>query len=77
MVAKGMRSNLKSIECEAESTAEPETPGWFRVGVLAAASAVVGGLAVAWYYRSTLARLRQAEGLPPVELDVNSEGEGI
>jgi hypothetical protein len=40
------------------------TAGWFRVGFLAAASALAGGLAAAWYYRKTLARLRQAENFP-------------
>lgn len=34
--------------------------GWFRVGVLAAASALAGGLAAAWYYRKTLTRLQLA-----------------
>ncbi|HUB30326.1 MAG TPA: hypothetical protein VL967_11530 [Terracidiphilus sp.] len=38
--------------------------GWFRVGFLAAASAVAGGMAAAWYYRKTLARLRLAERFP-------------
>ncbi|MGO9434976.1 MAG: hypothetical protein ACLPH3_15885 [Terracidiphilus sp.] len=54
----------------------PEPPSWFKVGALSAASAVVGGLAAAWYYRKTLTRLRQAEtspqsagpGLPPSEV---------
>ncbi|MGB7548791.1 MAG: hypothetical protein WBM14_13655 [Terracidiphilus sp.] len=32
------------------------------MGVVAAASALAGGLAAAWFYRKTLARLRQAEG---------------
>ncbi|HEY6487852.1 MAG: hypothetical protein WCC26_21445 [Terracidiphilus sp.] len=35
--------------------------GWVRVGIVAAASALAGGVAAAWYYRKTLARLRQAE----------------
>jgi len=72
-----MASNLESVEYKAEPAGEPEAPSWFRVGVLAAASAAVGGLAVAWYYRKTLARLQQAEDAAPVESDVNSEGEGI
>ena len=35
--------------------------GWLRIGAVAAASALAGGLAAAWFYRKTLARLRQAE----------------
>jgi hypothetical protein len=38
--------------------------GWFRVGIVAAASAFAGGVAAAWYYRKTLAQLRQAENFP-------------
>ena len=34
--------------------------GWLRVGTIAAASAVLGGLAAAWFYRKTLSRLREA-----------------
>jgi hypothetical protein len=37
-------------------------PGeWLKVGALAAASAVAGGLVAAWWYRKTLSRLREAE----------------
>jgi hypothetical protein len=35
--------------------------GWLKVGAIAAASAVLGGLAAAWFYRKTLTRLREAE----------------
>lgn len=59
---------------------ENETPAtdWFRVGVLAAASALAGGLAVAWYYRNTLARLRQAAVLEEgPDVPRSGDGEGI
>ena len=37
-------------------------PGsWLQVGAIAAASAVLGGLAAAWFYRHTLSKLREAE----------------
>jgi hypothetical protein len=41
----------------------PKAPprGWMKVGAVAAASALVGGLAAAWFYRKTLADLRRAE----------------
>ena len=35
--------------------------GWTKVGAIAAASALAGGLAAAWFYRKTLNRLREAE----------------
>jgi len=35
--------------------------GWFKVGAVAAASALAGGLVAAWWYRKTLSSLRQAE----------------
>jgi hypothetical protein len=35
--------------------------GWIKVGAIAAASALAGGLAAAWYYRKTLDTLRQVE----------------
>jgi hypothetical protein len=39
--------------------------GWLKVGSIAAASAVLGGLAAAWFYRKTLSRLREAENEIP------------
>ncbi len=36
-------------------------PRWIKVGAVAAATALAGGLAAAWYYRSTLEELREAE----------------
>jgi hypothetical protein len=45
---------------DSQST-QPETTGWARIGLIAMASAVLGGMATAWWYRKTLIRLRQAE----------------
>ena len=39
----------------------PAPPGWLKVGAVAAASALLGGMAAAWFYRKTLAQLREAE----------------
>ena len=39
--------------------------GWLKVGAVAAASAVLGGLAAAWFYRKTLSQLREAEDRIP------------
>lgn len=38
--------------------------GWVRMSAIAAASALAGGLAAAWYYRKTLSRLQQAQDTP-------------
>lgn len=41
---------------------EPERRNsqWLKVGLLATASVIVGGLAAAWWYRETLKTLRQS-----------------
>jgi len=39
--------------------------GWIKVGAFAAASAVLGGLAAAWFYRKTLSQLREAGNETP------------
>jgi hypothetical protein len=45
-----------------------------KVGTVAAASALLGGLAAAWFYRKTLSRLRQAEGeAPHSEFNMNRD----
>ena len=41
---------------------------WLRVGTIAAASAVLGGLAAAWFYRKALRQLREAENHIPDSL---------
>ncbi len=60
-----MTSDFKSsgsdgVGPEAPGT-KPVPPGWLKVGAVAAASAVLGGMAAAWFYRKTLAQLREAE----------------
>jgi len=52
------------IESETYSHTEILGPGssnWVKVGVVAAASALIGGMAAAWWYRKTLKTLRQTE----------------
>jgi hypothetical protein len=56
-----MASYLESSPSPSEPAKKTEPSGWLKVGVVAAASALAGGLAAAWFYRKTLARLRQAE----------------
>jgi len=36
------------------------TPAWVKLGAVAVASAIAGGVAAAWWYRKTLTRLHQA-----------------
>ncbi len=47
--------------------------GWLKVGAIAAASAVVGGLAAAWFFRKTLSQLREAEDQIPDSLGSTTE----
>lgn len=49
--------------------------GWLRVGVIAAASAVLGGLAAAWFHRRTLSQLREAENEIPDSVPNITENE--
>ena len=76
-----MPSDLDSTESDpppSPLTSAEQVPsrsaGWLRMGVVAAASAVAGGLAAAWFYRKTLTRLQQAaeEGDSP---EINTEPE--
>ena len=55
-----MASDLESACLTTEG--EPERGGskWLKVGLVAAGTAAAG-LAAAWWYRKTLARLREAE----------------
>jgi hypothetical protein len=56
--------DAKSMESAGSDAADPAKqtfPTWIKVGAVAAASALAGGLAAAWFYRKTLNTLRQAE----------------
>jgi len=55
------------LESEYSSTPAPDDPSspvWLKLGVIAAASALAGGMAAAWWYRTTLKKLRQADERP-------------
>ncbi len=62
-----MASDVKSSSSEETSPSSdtarrnPAPNGWLKVGAIAAASAVLGGMAAAWFYRKTLSQLREAE----------------
>lgn len=42
-------------------TEPPQESSWLKIGLVAVASAVLGGMGAAWWYRKTLIRMRQAE----------------
>jgi len=60
-----MPENNSTQEESSVSTPSEPSPSnlraWIKVGAIAAASALAGGLAAAWYYRKTLDSLREAE----------------
>jgi hypothetical protein len=56
-----MAKSLESLSSSAEGEAAGQPAGWFKVGTVAAASALAGGLLAAWWYRKTLKKLQQAE----------------
>lgn len=60
-----LKPKIDQVNEDPGSSAVP--PSLLKVGLLAAASALAGGLAAAWYYRKTLARLRQADVIEPEE----------
>ena len=61
-------------------TLSPSKPGagtsnLIKMGAVAAFSAFVGGLAAAWFYRQTLARLQEAGESPAKESPHPEEGD--
>ena len=64
MAEREIESHLESDSSVPQPDAKltpREGAGWLRVGLIAATSALVGGMAAAWYYRKTLERLRQSD----------------
>ena len=70
-----MVSDSESNSSAPKHSSEEQSAGWLKVGILAVASAIAGGLAAAWWYRKTLKTLRQTGetdqdpnfGIPPDE----------
>ena len=65
-----MTSDMESESSREQAGSANQRSGWLRVGMVAAASALAGGLAAAWFYRKTLERLRQAEAHTPEPVPV-------
>lgn len=74
-----MANKVESGLSEIGEQAKPTLPAWLKVGAVAAATALAGGIAAAWIYRKTLTKLRQEEdrspdgGLGSPADDVNDE----
>ena len=56
-----MPSDLESAHLTPEPESRDGASRWMKVGVVAVATALAGGLAAARSYRKTLARLHEAE----------------
>lgn len=56
-----MATSLKSSKLNELEAAAGEAGSWLKVGAVAAASALAGGLLAAWWYRKTLHKLREAD----------------
>lgn len=51
-----------------------EAGEWLRLGLIAAGSALAGGLAAAWWYRKTLSKLHQAaEDVPHYRTNIQED----
>ncbi len=59
-----MTRPLESTTSSDSPAAAGEPSGWIKLGVVAAATALAGGLAAAWWYRNAVKRLRQVDENP-------------
>lgn len=67
---RSMTNDLDSM-ASANSNGALNGAGWLRLGLIAAGSALIGGLAAAWWYRKTLSALQQAaEEVPPYRTNI-------
>ena len=57
---EAVQSNSESVPSESTPVSARASARWLKVGAIAAASALAGGLAAAWWYRKTLRTLRQS-----------------
>ena len=55
-----MGSEIESESSKAPPEGDPQGSGWLRLGLVAAASALAGGVAAAWWYRKTLNKLHES-----------------
>jgi hypothetical protein len=57
-------THLVSEASEKPQNTASGLPAWMKVGAVAAASAVAGGLAAFWFYRKSLTHLQNSESDP-------------
>ena len=55
-----MTNNLESDGSQFPPKDGEKPSNWLRIGLVAAASAVAGGVAAAWWYRKTLNKLHES-----------------
>ncbi len=55
-----MTNDMESEGSQSQPGASESRPGWLRIGLVAAASALAGGVAAAWWYRKTLNKLYES-----------------
>jgi hypothetical protein len=63
-LCKDMTNSLESSTSSTSETAGSASSGSLKLGIVAAASVLAGGLAAAWWYRKALLQLRQADEKP-------------
>ena len=56
-----MSNSLDPSTSPEHGNSSTQPGGWLKVGAVAAASALAGGVVAAWWYRKTLSKLREAE----------------
>ena len=61
-------SGLDSSSSDQDENVESLIPVWLKVGAVAVASALAGGLAAGWFYRKTLHQLQNVE-----DVDINPD----
>ncbi len=54
-----MASELESDIYADQRSSSPKPSNWLKIAFITAGSALAGGLAAAWWYRKTLAKLRE------------------
>jgi hypothetical protein len=55
-----MTTNLESDSSPSSPEGAEKPSNWLRIGLVAAASALAGGVAAAWWYRKTLNKLHES-----------------
>jgi hypothetical protein len=55
-----MTTYLESDSSQSPSKPGEQQPNWLKIGLVAAASALAGGMAAAWWYRKTLNKLHES-----------------